>query len=124
MKTFLKSESGVISVEYAMWLPVLVALVILGINASFLLIKQAQIYDINRQVARQLVIGAIQEGDLTSTIQTFWPGSSAYTAQVTPDPNFLILTISVPFREVIVFGDLFPLDQLLQSRIVMAKDLG
>lgn len=124
MKSFINSESGVISVEYVLWLPALTAILGLGLDTTILLIKQAQLYDMNHQVSRLLVTGDLVAADLDSTLQNLWPSSGTYTAEITDDPDYLVLSISVPFREVMMIGRLLPAEQKLSSRVVMAKEQG
>lgn len=123
MLSFIRNESGIVSVEYVMWLPALLVILALGVDTSFLLIKQAQIYDVNREITRQLAIGNLLPEDLDATIAAVWPQSTSYVAEITEDPTFAIVWISVPFSEVMVFGNLLPDTQRLYSRVVMAKEI-
>jgi Flp pilus assembly protein TadG len=51
-KRFLSAESGSITVEFSLWIPVLLAVMFLGINASILFSAQSNFWNVSRDTAR------------------------------------------------------------------------
>jgi Flp pilus assembly protein TadG len=51
-RAFLRQEGGSITVEFSLWVPLLLAVLFLGINASLLFSAQSNFWNISRDTAR------------------------------------------------------------------------
>ncbi len=123
MQSFLKSETGVVSVEYVLWLPIMLTVMMLGVDASVLLVKQGQLFDVNREISRQYALGVIEEADIDFMLELIWPESDAYSAAVNPlSADTVEITLEVPYSEVIIFGRYFAQGMRLRTRVVMAQE--
>jgi len=124
MYVFWHSERGSISVEYTIWLAVMVAILMLAADASMLLSTQSEMYDVARDVARQLALGVIENDDVDAILQLRWPDNNAYTwdRPAFLRDDYVVVEISIPFKDVVIFGDSFASDGALQARVVMAME--
>ena len=125
MRHFLKSESGVVSVEYVTWLPLILAVMMVGIDASLLLSKEAQLYDITREISRQYAKGVIDETEVDDFLEMLWPGAAGegYTASVAPSGVDMVqVSVSIPYSQVMLFGEFFAEGRRLSAIVIMAVE--
>lgn len=121
-KQYWKQDSGAVSVEYSLWLVVMVVILMLAADASLLLSKHSELYDVSRDIARQLALGVITEADVQTVMQLRWPDTSAYVADVSTVDDFVVVAIRISFSDVLIFGDSFTASQVLEGRTVMAME--
>lgn len=120
---FLKSdENGAVSVEFAMWTVLMVLILALAADSSMLLAKHSELFDVARDVARQISLGIIEEHEVDTILALRWPNTSIYTAVIDEVNGFVVVSIRVPFADVMVFGEHFVGDSVLEGRVVMAKE--
>lgn len=60
---FLKQDAGSITVEFSLWVPLLLAVMFLGINASLLFSAQSNFWNISRDTARVVSRHAMTEAE-------------------------------------------------------------
>lgn len=60
---FLRQEAGSITVEFSLWVPLLLAVMFLGINASLLYSAQSNFWNISRDTARVVSRHAMTEAE-------------------------------------------------------------
>lgn len=120
---FLKTQDGSASVEYALWLVVMIFILMMAADASMLLAKHAELFDIARDIARQYALGQITTAaEVDTVLQLRFPDSSAYTATATTESGFAVVSIKIGFSDVLVFGDAFLPERVLEGRVVMAME--
>lgn len=122
IRQFWKQDSGAVSVEYSLWLVVMVVILMLAADASLLLSKHSELYDVSRDIARQLALGVITEADVQTVLRLRWPDTSAYVADISTVDDFVIVAIRISFADVLIFGDSFTASQVLEGRTVMAME--
>ena len=126
MKRFLRSESGVVSVEYVMWLPVIFGIIMMAADGALLLSKQAHLFDINRELTRLVAVGEIESTEIETTMQALWPESTnygvIYTEITLGTIDFVAVELEVAFSEVLAFAQVFAGDTALSTRVVMVKE--
>jgi len=132
MKHFLQSESGAISVNYVMWLPIILIILSAGVDGALLLTKQSHLFDVNRDITRQVVLGNFQDvDDVQHFLDLVWPGVETQVVGLERRPStaagagntiYIGVEIAMPYSEILIFGDLFAGDTMLHSRFFMSAD--
>lgn len=101
-------ESGAVSVEFAIWLPLLVVLTVTIVDASSALMRQGTMWRIAGDAARGLAIGVIGEAEAEAQIVRM--GFENVSARKTGD--MARVHISIPFSSVGTGSLLSPLGSL------------
>lgn len=121
-KNFLAEESGGISVEYTIWMVAMTLMLMLSADASMLLYKHAQLYDVSRDMARSVATGSLSEAEAAQLLNRFRePGDYRHT--VSSDGTYITATVVIDFEDVLIFGGQFLGDRELESRVVMASEV-
>ena len=120
--SFLQAEDGGISVEYTLWMVAMTLMLMLSADASMLLYKHAQLYDVSRDMARSVATGSLTETEAQQLLNRFRDASD-YRGSVTTDGTYVTATVSVDFSDVLIFGGQFLGDRVLEGRVVMASEV-
>jgi len=96
---FLKNNDGGASIEFALWMPLMGLILMLGADASMLMHRQTT--------------------DAQPEITQRFSNSAAYKGDVTVANGYVIANVSVPFTEVTVFSGRVFGQQELTGRVVM-----
>lgn len=67
LDAFLRDERGSLTIEFILWIPLILALVVIVINATTLYVTHSEMWNVARDVARQMstgVIGTIEEAEI------------------------------------------------------------
>ncbi len=100
-------ESGATTVEFVLWVPVFMLILMLTVDVSLLFLRQSNLWQVARDTARQVSIG--QKDEITG--HTYATNNGTFGGD-TPDVNITVdetyrwvrVDISVPMSNVGVFG--------------------
>ncbi len=119
IRRFLGDASAAATVEFVIWLPFFVALVGLVTDGTLLLQGQSRMYDVSRDGARQVAIGAATPAQAEDAMEAAFGNEPGYSANVTTDTQFVVAEITVPYSSVIVFGGFAFGSGTVTSRVTM-----
>ena len=120
LNRFLAREEGNISIEMILWVPVLVGLLMMTADATFLLYRQTLLFDAARDASRQVALGLRTPEDARDgAIARFSGDGGHYTADVALQDGYVTSEISVPFSDVLAFNGIFTGTSMLTASVSM-----
>lgn len=122
---FLRDERGSATIEFVLWVPVFVVLLVATTDASILYLHHTEMWNVSRDVARRVAVGDMTEADAAATVQNeMFLSTNAYTV-VTSDPAALdvVIRITTSVRDASVFGFFKPvLGRFLTAEVTMRRE--
>ena len=122
---FLRDEHGSATIEFVLWVPVFVILLVATTDASILYLHHTEMWNVSRDVARRVAVGDLTEADAVNVVQNeMFLYSSAYTV-ATSDPTALNVQIMIQtsIADASVFGFFEPvLGRYLTANVVMRRE--
>ena len=122
---FLHDEQGSATIEFVLWLPVFVTLLVATIDATILYLHHTEMWKVSRDVARRVAVGDMTEDDAPQAVQNeMFLYSKAYTV-ATSNKTDLDVQIQIQTRiaEASVFGFFEPvLGRYLTARVTMRRE--
>jgi Flp pilus assembly protein TadG len=107
---FARAESGAVSVEFVLWLPIFFVVLMLIVDAAFLFGGQAYMMRIAQDTNRSISVGVIttMEGARTRVLSELAPltPSAGVDTQSSVTGDVITTTISVPMRNLVIGGPL------------------
>lgn len=104
-KRFRKAETGAVSVEFVLWVPVFILILAITVDASILFKTQANMWTVARDVGRQMSTGLYSNTQATTYAQeqfAAWGISGSVNVSQTNDN--VSVTVSVPVSAVVPFN--------------------
>lgn len=99
---FLGCERGSATIEFVIWVPWFMALLIIATDVSFIYLSESKMQNTSRDAARRLSTGQIAGGDLQALADAqLGPG---YAVTDCSDADAACVRITRPMSEVAVFG--------------------
>lgn len=127
MKTlrFMRDERGSATIEFVLWVPVFVILLVATTDASILYLHHTEMWNVSRDVARRVSVGDMTEAQAATTVQNeMFLSTNAYTVE-TSDPAELdvVIRITTSVRDASVFGFFKPvLGRFLTAEVTMRRE--
>jgi Flp pilus assembly protein TadG len=106
IRRFSLDEDGTTSIEFLMWVPVMVMFLTMTTDATLLMHQQQNLYTAARDASRQVALGQKTDDEAQEELIERL-GIDTLTAEVAIENGFVITTISVPFKEVTHISGLF-----------------
>lgn len=107
LKNFTKDERGATTVEFVLWVPVFMLLLILTVDVSLAMYRYSNIYYVARLTARQVAVRqwSISEAIMNATAKTKFSGEEPIVS-VLPSDDFskVYVIIEVPINTVGIFS--------------------
>lgn len=101
-------ESGATTVEFVLWVPVFMLILMLTVDVSLLFLRQSNMWQVARDTARQVSIGQLttkaKAEEYAELKGTFGGDTPAADVEIDTTYRWVRVNISVPMREVGVFG--------------------
>jgi len=127
VKYFLRDECGSQTIEFLLWVPIFVALLIIVMDATTLYITQTEMENVARDTARSIVKGGItpdQAADQARAAMSLrdFPYSVAATFDANTGAD---VTIAVQTEDIAILGPLQPLiigGAKIAARVIMRPD--
>lgn len=122
---FLRDEHGSATIEFVLWVPVFVILLVATTDATILYLHHTEMWNVSRDVARRVAVGDLTEADAATVVQNeMFLYSSAYTV-ATSDPSELNVQIMIQtsIGDASVFGFFKPvLGRYLTASVIMRRE--
>ncbi|MFQ1701245.1 TadE/TadG family type IV pilus assembly protein [Loktanella agnita] len=93
-----QNEDGVVTIEFLLWLPVMVALLTLTTDATLLMHEQQNMYNAARDSSRQVALGLKTEDEAEELFLTRFD-SGDIEVHIVKANGFVTTTASMPFSQ-------------------------
>lgn len=117
VRRFRAGESGSTSIEFLLWVPIMVLFLTMTTDATLLMHKQQFIMNDARDASRQVALGQRTAAEALEQLTLRYP-SESHPPLVVVENGFVTTTISVPFSEVAKISRVF-LDGDLSAAVSM-----
>lgn len=130
MVRFLRDESGVMTVDFVVWLPLFVSLLVIVTDASMLYMHQTQMWNVARDTVRRMTTQRVvseYDAECWARSQLAVYTDLNYTVvQADSTPQFNTLQIEIPLVDVSTFGYFLGpvLGNDISARVIMRADPG
>lgn len=106
LRDFLRDEKGSVTIEFILWIPLIMALVALVIDATTIYVTQTEMWNVARDTARRMVQGMTEAEAKDYAYATMSLREAPYDIQVNcdKDNNVAQVTISVGVEETTIIG--------------------
>ncbi len=123
LRRFIRDQAGTASIEFVLWAPVYVILLVAVTDASILYLTHTEMWNAARDTARRISVGTLNAaGAPDHAGKKLLLSGRTYTLAVS-DTGPVIVEISVNVGDASVFGFFKPvLGRELNARVVMWKE--
>ena len=122
---FLRDEHGSATIEFVLWVPVFVILLVATTDATILYLHHTEMWNVSRDVARRVAVGDLTESQAATVVQNeLFLYSNAYTV-ATSNPTELNVQIMIQtsIADASVFGFFTPvLGRFLTASVIMRRE--
>lgn len=104
---FLHDERGTMSIEFVLWVPILVALLIAAIDATTLFVMHSEMSSVARDTARRMATGVLRtEAEAEAyALGAINMHAGPYAVEALYDPNNVIaFRIAIAFEDLSILG--------------------
>lgn len=129
---FCRDEKGSATIEFVLWVPIIVALLTIVIDATTLYITHNEMWNVARDTARRMVIGILSEDDAKQhavdamDLRDFPYYVDASYPEDPKDPDSVVsVTIALSVRDMSILGYGSPLTLFahdMAARVIMRPD--
>ena len=123
-RTFRREENGGVTIEFVLWLPLLMSLFLIATDATVAFMRQSQMWQVSRDTARIVSRHGMTEAAAEAyALQNAGMGSIVPTVDVQTNGVEVMVAISTPADALTVFGTLnFALGDNITTRVVHAME--
>jgi len=120
---FLRDECGSATIEFVLWVPVFVVLLIATTDATILYLSHTEMWNVSRDIARRLAVGDITEAQAVEEAKKeLFLYSRGYTVGTSVGID-VVVEITTNVGDASVFGFFKPvLGRDLSARVVMRRE--
>lgn len=118
IRNFCENTNGTVTVEFVLWIPLVVGALMLVTDATLLMSQKSRLYDVVRDASRQVSLGKRTPHAAESAIRSRL-GSDASNAAVHSTNGYVTSTASIPFADAMVFSGYFAGDARLTASVSM-----
>ncbi len=122
---FLRDERGSATIEFVLWVPVFVIILVAATDATVLDLHHTEMWNVSRDVARRVAVGDMTEADAAAAVQNeMFLYSRAYTV-ATSNPTELDVRIMIQTNvgDASVFGFFKPvMGRYLTAMVTMRRE--
>jgi len=124
--TFLRAETGAVTIEFILWVPVFVGLLVFLTDASIIYLTHSEMWSVARDTTRRMTTGEIttkaEARDYAAS--RLFLGSRTYVVDPDPVSADMNVTIAIGLDGAAVFGFFFKpiLGQSLVASVTMRKE--
>ena len=121
---FRRSEDGGVTIEFVLWLPLLVSLFLIATDATVAFMRQSQMWQVSRDTARIVSrYGMTEAAAENYAIQNAAFGTTVPEVDVETNGTEVTVAIVTPANAMTVFGTLnFALGTNITTRVVHAME--
>jgi Flp pilus assembly protein TadG len=120
---FARDERGSATIEFVLWVPVFIFLLIATTDATVLYLNHTEMWNVSRDIARRIAVGDITEAEAVEEAQKeLFLYNSAYTVSTSVGID-VVVEITTNVGDASVFGVFKKvLDRDLHARVVMRRE--
>ena len=122
IRKFLDARDGSVTVEFVLWVPFMVLSILIPVDGTMLLFRQAEMTDLARDASRQVALGYRTPEEAEDRLAVALDDGRDYTIDVRQENGFVTTTITVPFSDVLLFGGPFSRDATISGRVTMLEE--
>lgn len=122
---FLRDEQGSATIEFVLWVPVFVVLLVATIDATVLYLHHTEMWNVSRDVARRVAVGDMTEDQVAQVVQDelFLYADSYWVATSQPTDLDVKIAIQTSIADASVFGFFKPvLGENLVALVTMRRE--
>ena len=120
LRAFNQAEDGSATIEFVLWLPLLMTLVLVATDASVAFMRQSHMWQVSRDTARIVSRHGMTEAAAETYAETNARfGDTVPSVSVTAGTGQVAVAITTPARAMTIFGTLnFALDETITTRVI------
>lgn len=120
---FFRDEGGSATIEFVLWVPVFVVLLVATTDATILYLSHTEMWNVSRDIARRLSVGDLTEAQAVEEAKKeLFLYSRAYTVGTSVGID-VVVEITTNVGDASVFGFFEPvLGRDLSARVVMRRE--
>ena len=124
IRTFKRDENGGVTIEFVLWLPLLMSLFLIATDATVAFMRQSQMWQVSRDTARIVSrYGMTESAAENYALQNAAFGSTIPAVDVERSGTEVIVAITTPADALTIFGTLnFALGERITTRVVHAME--
>ncbi len=123
IRRFIRDQRGTATIEFVLWVPVYVILLVAVTDASILYLSHTEMWNAARDTARRISVGAITTADAPDRAREKLLLSGRTYTVAASDAGPVIVEISVNVGDASIFGFFEPvLGRQLTARVEMMKE--
>ena len=125
LSRLLRDEHGSATIEFVLWVPVFVVLLVATTDATILYLHHTEMWNVSRDVARRVAVGDLTEADAVSIVQNeMFLYSSAYTVATSQPTDLDVqIVIQTQVADASIFGFFKPvLGNYLTASVTMRRE--
>ena len=123
MSRFLRDEGGSATIEFVLWVPVFVVLLVATTDATILYLSHTEMWNVSRDIARRIAVGDITAGEAVNEAQKeLFLYNRTYRVAAESGID-VVVEIQTNVGDASVFGFFKPvLGRELSARVVMRRE--
>lgn len=127
LQKFLRDDRGTATIEFVIWIPIFVALLIIVVDLSMVHLAHTEMWNVARDTARRMTTGVIR----TEAEAEIWALGNLnvydtnYSVAATRLPDsYMLVVVSAQFSDISVFGFAFEslLGNTIRASVVMRAE--
>ncbi len=123
LRRFIRDQRGTATIEFVLWVPVYVILLVAVTDASILYLSHTEMWNAARDTARRISVGALTAADAPNRAKEKLLLSGRTYTVAASDADPVIVEITVGVRDASIFGFFGPvLGRQLTARVEMMKE--
>ncbi len=123
IRRFIRDQTGTATIEFVLWVPVYVILLVAVTDASILYLTHTEMWNAARDTARGISVGALTAADAPDRAREKLLLSGRTYTVAASDAGPVIVEISVNVGDASIFGFFKPvLGRQLNARVEMMKE--
>lgn len=122
---FIGCEAGAAAVELVLWLPLLILILQLSVDASLSLVAHSRMWDVARDTVRQVAIGSMSNSEAVEYVRSaaIFRGHVPNVAVSDTSASQAFVQISMPIAETTLFNFIGVAgDNEMQARAIMMRE--
>ncbi len=95
LRRWKRDETGSLTIEYCLWMPVFLAIIVIVLDTSILFAKHTSLMKLTSSITRQLSVGSLNDGDVTNYMVAEGYNADDFTATVTRPGSEVRLAVEI-----------------------------
>lgn len=122
LRQFIGDEQGSFSIEYVLWIPLIMTIIVLTFDVTLTFNGVARMWDIARDTARRVATEEMTVAEGKAYAESVFTTSGTYTVSIDDSTDNVIVTISASDVSPAIGALDYVAPGLMQSTFIMRKD--